>query len=93
MSDAIKKNDVSKFLGLMQASWEVKKSTSPLILENEKLKEMDRFLYKDKSILAHRLCGAGNGGFFLIFRDKNYNEPVLDIPIGVAETPYLCTKN
>ena len=93
MSNAIKKNDVSKFLGLMQASWEVKKSTSPLILENEKLKEMDRFLYKDKSILAHRLCGAGNGGFFLIFRDKNYNEPTLDIPIGVAETPFLCTKN
>jgi len=24
-----------------------------------------------KSIFAHKLCGAGNGGFFLTFSEKN----------------------
>jgi len=100
MRSAIKNNDKTKFLELMQASWEAKKNTSPLIMENKKLKEMDDKLYKDRSILAHRLCGAGNGGFFLIFRDKNFEEatwkggpPTFDIPISVAKTPLSCTKN
>jgi len=96
MKSAIQNNDKTTFLNLVQESWETKKETSPLILENPVLKKIAGHLYKDKSVLAHRLCGAGNGGFFLIFRDKNHKSKVkqsIEIPINTATVPYLCTKN
>jgi hypothetical protein len=29
--------------------------------------ELDKRLYDDNKILSHKLCGAGNGGYFLVF--------------------------
>ena len=31
---------------------------------------MDEELIENKSVIAHKLCGAGNGGFFLTFSKK-----------------------
>ena len=31
---------------------------------------MDAELFDNKSVFAHKLCGAGNGGFFLTFSKK-----------------------
>tara|TARA_R100000152_G_C6781539_1_gene216241 strand:- start:3652 stop:4587 length:936 start_codon:yes stop_codon:yes gene_type:complete len=89
MKESIISENKESFTSLIKESWEAKKKTSPLILENRKLVEIEDNLQKDPSVLAHRLCGAGNGGFFLIFRGADYNEETKDIPISVA--PYAHT--
>ena len=42
---------------------------------------MDKVLEDNETVLAHRLCGAGNGGFFLTFSNK-----------GKLKVPYDCVK-
>ena len=32
---------------------------------------MDHVLEKNDTVCAHKLCGAGNGGFFLTFSEKD----------------------
>jgi galactokinase/mevalonate kinase-like predicted kinase len=32
---------------------------------------MDEQLNENETVLAHKLCGAGNGGFFLVFSEKD----------------------
>lgn len=54
-------------LGQLNKSWKQKKKTSSSITENETIQEMDKELSGNPSVLAHKLCGAGNGGFFLTF--------------------------
>jgi len=57
-------------LELLNKSWKEKKTTSHLIAANPTIKEIDAKLAKDDRVLAHKLCGAGNGGFFLCFTSK-----------------------
>lgn len=68
---SLKKDDFDFFHHVINRSWENKKDTSPLICENKNLIEMDLKIKNDKSILSRKLCGAGNGGYFLIFCEKN----------------------
>lgn len=68
---ALKQKDFSLFLDLLNQSWEQKKETSSLITENEKIQEIDQILADNTDVLAHKLCGAGNGGFFLVFSKPN----------------------
>ena len=60
-----------EFLNLLNKSWQQKKLTSSSVIENEKIKEMDFVLDNNETVCAHKLCGAGNGGFFLTFSNKN----------------------
>lgn len=64
-------NDVGRFLELIKKGWLNKKNTSVNILESNELKGLDKALEDDGDVLAHRLCGAGNGGYFLLFTRKN----------------------
>jgi D-glycero-alpha-D-manno-heptose-7-phosphate kinase len=61
-----------KFMKLMKDGWQEKKRTSKSVLQNPSLKELDEYLDKYPGCASHKLCGAGNGGFFLCFfeRDK-----------------------
>jgi len=68
---AITNLDVSLFNIVIRNSWEHKKLTSDLICNNPKLQELDSTLSKSKNVLSHKLCGAGGGGYFLIFANKN----------------------
>ena len=43
--------------------------------------EMDHVLEKNDTVCAHKLCGAGNGGFFLTFSEKD-----------TLKIPYECVK-
>ena len=52
-------------------SWKQKKLTTSLITKNTTVKKIDEQLSSDSSVLSHKLCGAGNGGFFLIFAKKD----------------------
>lgn len=58
-------------LKLMSESWKQKKNTSSLIAENQIIREMDEDLSNNNTVLSHKLCGAGNGGFFLTFSEPN----------------------
>ena len=61
--------------------WKQKKQTSSSITENEKIVLMDDTLLNNETVLAHKLCGAGNGGFFLTFSKKD-----------TLKIPYTCVK-
>ena len=63
--------EYNDFLGHMKTSWTKKKETSDSITENKKIKKIDNDLENNGSVVAHKLCGAGNGGFFLTFSKKN----------------------
>ena len=79
MTGAIRSQDVQLFSKIMKEGWAMKKSSSDMILKNEKVKKMDEELSASSSILCHKLCGAGNGGFFLFFKHKNKS---MKIPVG-----------
>ena len=42
---------------------------------------MDKAIEENETVLAHKLCGAGNGGFFLTFSKKN-----------TLKLPFHCVK-
>jgi len=69
--DALKKENFELFLSLLNQSWEQKKATSSLITENEEIQKIDKVLSQSEEVIAHKLCGAGNGGFFLVFSKPN----------------------
>ena len=79
--DSFYKKNYDEFLNLMNDSWVQKKNTSTTILKNNWIREMDKELFDNKSVFAHKLCGAGNGGFFLTFSRK-----------GELNIPFDCVK-
>jgi len=73
LEKAINTCDLDWFNVIMKESWDKKKQTSPLICENEILVDLDNKLSYDNRVLSHKLCGAGNGGYFLMFSRKGSN--------------------
>ena len=71
MEDCLKNNDRDKFVEVIKEGWRIKKTTSHFIASNEIVKDLDTFYENNTDVLCHRLCGAGNGGFFLIFCEKD----------------------
>ena len=67
---SIIKADKLSFYECIKEGWDIKKRTSPMVVANPDLVELDLLLATDPSVKAHRLCGAGNGGFFLLFAEK-----------------------
>ncbi len=67
---AINTYNLSLFNEVINRTWENKKQTSPYICENPVLIELDTKLKLDTNVLSHKLCGAGNGGYFLAFVHK-----------------------
>jgi D-glycero-alpha-D-manno-heptose-7-phosphate kinase len=74
--DYFKNQDYINFLSLLNRSWKEKKNTSSFIIENKIIKDIDDDLNNNTTVIAHKLCGAGNGGFFLTFSESGS----LDIP-------------
>jgi len=74
MDNAIKEQDQESFLSLVRTGWDIKKTTSPLIAKNKIITDLDNLIESCEAVLAHRLLGAGNGGYFLLFLDSRYNE-------------------
>ena len=84
----IRERDYDRFLMELNRSWDQKKKTSSSIVENEKVFIIDNCLKQFKEIVAHKLCGAGNGGFFLVFskKDKPLTIPFDKVKINVIST-------
>ena len=82
--EAIMNEDHKKFLHLVDKSWSQKKATTSSIIENDIIREMDDILAYNDTVCAHRLCGAGNGGFFLTFSKKGtLNIPYKSVKISI----------
>lgn len=94
---AIQNEDIDLFNIVIKNGWEHKKATSNLIISNSVIKELDQKLYNSPNILSHKLCGAGGGGYFLIFTKKGtkLNEFNFVKPIYISETglKYINLKN
>jgi len=88
--NAIMQDDYGTFLNYLNKSWIQKKHTSSTITENLIIKNMDQFLSENGTVISHKLCGAGNGGFFLVFSEKgnlniSYQSVKIDVtPNGVS---------
>jgi len=67
--------DYVSFLNIINEGWNEKKRTSKYVLENNNLHELDIELSNMKGCVANKLCGAGNGGFFLCFFEKDIELP------------------
>jgi len=82
---AIMNEEYDELFEFINYSWEKKKETSSLITENEIIQVMDAELSSNETVLAHKLCGAGNGGFFLTFSEKGtLNIPYHSVKIGIS---------
>lgn len=83
--NALYSRNYNKFIDLINESWECKKDTSPYIVGNDTIKNMDEQLKNNPSVLAHKLCGAGSGGFFLTFSEKDSIDiPYNSVKIGIS---------
>jgi D-glycero-alpha-D-manno-heptose-7-phosphate kinase len=79
--NALRNENHIEFLNLLNRSWQEKKNTSSAITENEVIQSIDESLTQNETVISHKLCGAGNGGFFLVFSKKD-----------TLKIPYQCVK-
>ena len=70
MERSIINKDRDKFFEIFNRGWEIKKHTSNEIINDSKLTKMEEYLTNFKGIDGVKLCGAGGGGYFLIFLKK-----------------------
>ena len=68
MEKSIVSGNAVEFCRIINEGWEEKQKTSDIIC-NQKINDMDRILSGIDGVLAKRLCGAGGGGFFLVFSE------------------------
>lgn len=80
---AINANDLDLFHTVINRTWANKKATSKYICENELLVNLDSQLINDSNVLSHKLLGAGNGGYFLIFTEKGKESYIRNSYINV----------
>ena len=91
MESSIRNNDFDGFFSIINEGWAKKKETSSEIMSNPTIQELDGKLSNDPSVLAHKLCGAGGGGYFLVFK-KKYSILNLDslIKINLSDRAITC---
>ena len=68
--NSIKREKPNSLFKIINEAWKLKKLTSEKITSSPELLELDKKLETSKSILCHKLCGAGGGGYFLVFANK-----------------------
>jgi D-glycero-alpha-D-manno-heptose-7-phosphate kinase len=92
---AIKSINPKLFLDTINKSWEIKKELSPFICKGD-LELIDKSIISDNRILAHKLCGAGGGGYFILFTAKKENNLDRDYPgikkINISEEGIICKE-
>lgn len=63
------------FMDLIRIGWQEKKKMSKGAMTNKLLVELDTWISSLHNCVASKLCGAGNGGFFLVFFEKGTEVP------------------
>jgi D-glycero-alpha-D-manno-heptose-7-phosphate kinase len=84
MENILKKKDTDKFLTVIKDGWKYKKMSSKNLLTHIEVINLDNELSDNKDIYAHRLCGAGDGGFYLAFTSKTFEPPKNYIKIDIV---------
>lgn len=96
LESAIIDENIELFNETIKKGWMHKKQTSNSICTNT-LADIDNTLEKTKGVLSHKLCGAGGGGYFLIFTEKNTKltdfEYIKQIQISETGLKYINLKN
>lgn len=92
MEKCLLDSDEKNFHEIINEGWIRKKETSKLISKNLIIKNIDDSLTNNKKVLSHRLCGAGNGGFFLVFTNIEKFDEYNSIPISIDDTGISCYK-
>lgn len=70
LENCIIEKNVSEFFNIFNKGWEIKKTTSNEIMNSASLLELESYLINSKMIKGLKLCGAGGGGYFFIFIEK-----------------------
>lgn len=96
LEEAIFAKDIASFNEIINNAWEKKKQTSNLIC-NSSINELDEKLKGSKKILSRKLCGAGGGGYFLFFtnKDEDMSDLLHTSKITISETglKYINLRN
>ena len=85
--EALQENDLNKFGMLLHESWNVKKRLSNVI-SNDFIDSVYDFAMKNGA-LGGKLCGAGAGGFLLLYVPKEKQEK---IKVGLKDLLYVPFK-
>jgi galactokinase/mevalonate kinase-like predicted kinase len=67
---SILKKKEESFFDIFNQGWKTKKTTSKEILNDNILLALDLFLNDIQGVKGIKLCGAGGGGYFLVFVEK-----------------------
>ena len=97
MEKSLIDKDKKSFLEIINKGWRKKKESSPYVASDPRVKNLDDRLHSSPQILAHRLCGAGNGGFFLAFADKKWKAADngmenISLPLNISKTGAQAAK-
>jgi D-glycero-alpha-D-manno-heptose-7-phosphate kinase len=84
MVDALAERDYRRVGYLTEYGWNLKKNTSPNIVTKE-IQELEDLITKSHYVVACRLIGAGNGGYFLVISEKGYIIPLANIRVSLYE--------
>lgn len=84
MLRSIKSEDYGSILKLINFGWEQKKLTSKSI-SNGKIEQIENKIKETEGVLAYRLLGAGNGGYFLVVTEKSRMFALESIKLGLHE--------
>lgn len=74
MEQAINSRNEEEFFKLFNLGWEAKKKTSSEIMSNSYLMELEKSIINFEGVKGLKLCGAGGGGYFLVFFTKESGE-------------------
>jgi len=91
MESAISKKSLHEFTELVKLGWRQKKKITPHVIEDKIIQDIDKALENNREVIAHRLCGAGNRGYFLTLAEKNTYMPAAlsienAIKIGICQS-------
>ena len=95
LKKSIETRDLQLFMETIRKSWQLKKKLSPFICRDE-LELIDKMIINDNRVLAHKLSGAGGGGYFIMFVEKNSQNLELDYSgikkINISQEGLLCRE-
>lgn len=78
--------DFYGFAQIITEGWKAKKLSSKNVLKNSNIKDLDEQISNIKGYVSHKLCGAGNGGFFLCFVEKGVEVPTNYFKLNLTNT-------
>jgi D-glycero-alpha-D-manno-heptose-7-phosphate kinase len=79
MHKCLTEKNLQLFVSSINSAWEIKKETSSKIVENVEHVETDISKVINKNHDAYKLCGAGGGGYFLIFASKHHQNNLISL--------------